>query len=81
LAEPEGLVREVIYPIAGEATLEQLIEHLGVVKKQLHTFQVEYYLTPRVELLNLCPNDQCTNANVQFAKHQQSIRLKNFMLR
>jgi TnpA family transposase len=29
LAEPEGLVRDVIYPIAGEATLEQLIEHLG----------------------------------------------------
>lgn len=29
LAEPEGLVKDVIYPVAGEQTLEHLVEQLG----------------------------------------------------
>ena len=40
LAEPEGLVKDVIYPIAGEEQLEQLINHLdedeGSVRERLH---------------------------------------------
>ena len=48
LAEPEGLVREVVYPIADEATLERLIETLdasrGTFREQLHNKMRSSYI-------------------------------------
>ena len=41
LSEPEGTVKDVIYPVANEAQLETIVEHLGeggmTFKERLHT--------------------------------------------
>ena len=56
LAEPEKLVKEVIYPIADESTLERLVESLdgsaGTFREQLHSKMRRSYLCHYRRLLS-----------------------------
>ena len=56
LAEPEGLVKAVVYPIANESTLEQLVERLGSSKgtfrEQLQTKMRSSYLRHYRQMLS-----------------------------
>jgi TnpA family transposase len=71
LAEPEGLVKDVIYPVAGEQTLEQLVDQLGgamTFQERLQTRLRSAYNHHYRRMLPLILNAlkfQCENSHLQ----------------